>query len=132
MSEEQKLREAILRFVEGRDHVSFPELQQMLRVAQLPADGDQVLETAPNVVLWAGLSAPLAACLQTLLREKALVLEPTPLLVYLVDGAGLTFPLAKRPPRQGYAKPHWLPVVLRPTSAQKPKMQTRGGKGRKG
>ena len=33
---------------------------------------------------------------------------------YLVDGAVLQMPVAKRPPKGGYATPHWAPSCVRP------------------
>ena len=54
--------------------------------------------------------------------------QPCTVLSYLVDGAMLQMPLAKRPPKQGYATPHWAPACFRPIEHIAPKERQRYGR----
>lgn len=72
-----------------------------------------------NVVLWAGMSDALVAALQALRDENAINLVPCSSLVYVIDGALLQLPLAKRIPKRGYAEPHWAPCVLKSAHPRK-------------
>jgi hypothetical protein len=50
----------------------------------------------------------------TQLREDGLIVAmPSQMLTYLIDGMTLTFPVAKG--TRAYKKPHWAPVVWRPS-----------------
>lgn len=80
-----------------------------------------VLSTADeNIILDGGLSDDGFAVAGAILDDKRMTLQAlTPfevLVVYGFDGSRmLGLPLAARPPKGGYRKPHWLPslVVLR-------------------
>lgn len=99
-------------FVAERDHVSFVELEGHM-ASVMDARGELALEILPNVIVWSGMSAPLAELVRDLLNRHEIHAHPASALVYFVDGKALTLPLAKRLPRGGYTTPHWLPVVLR-------------------
>lgn len=46
--------------------------------------------------------------------DRRFELEPCHLLIYLMDGAQVnSWPIAQRPPKGGYKKPHWSPCVVR-------------------
>ena len=73
-----------------------------------------------NIILDAGLSDDGFAAAGAILDDKRMTLRAlTPfevLVVYGFDGSRmLALPLAARPPKGGYRKPHWLPslVVMR-------------------
>lgn len=104
----ERIADAILTLVtENGGGVSFAEIMQCVGE---PAKGDLALEIAPNVILWSGMSKDLVdAC--ALLRDK---IEPctASVIVYYIDGAALSLPIAKQLRKQGYKKPHWLPVVF--------------------
>lgn len=104
----------VVEFVRQRDHVSFAELTQQLADV-LPVKGRMAitLSNDPNFLFWAGASPEFADLLTGLLARKLLVPVPCAPLVYLIDGAMLNFPIAKRLPAGGYTTEHWCPVVLR-------------------
>jgi hypothetical protein len=108
---------AILDLVHRFPTMTFPELQGRLQAAGIPVSGDESLWTDKNIVLWTGMSKEMVAAIKELRQSKAIHLLPCPALNYVDDGAALDLPIAQRPPRNGYAKPHWAPVVFRPGPA---------------
>lgn len=67
-----------------------------------------------NIVWWAGLSEAAARAVEIAREEKMVGLDVVEPMVYLIDGGMLNIPLVKRPPPQGYKKPHWIPVIFIP------------------
>ena len=100
------------------DYVSLVEMLQMLK-PHMEVSGDTTicLATDSNVILWAGVSDGFAQVFDYMSDRGLVRLQGASLLTYLVDGGVSNLPLAKRLPKDGYKKPHWLPVVLRPGDA---------------
>ena len=67
-----------------------------------------------NVVFWAGMSEEVATAIDEAFAEGYIHPHGSDSLVYMMDGGMLKLPLAKRPPKGGYKKEHWAPVVFRP------------------
>lgn len=109
----EEMKEDLLGYVECYDWVSIAELTHRYD-DQAKGDYLWVTESDDNIVFYAGLSQKLLSALWELLREKKVHLHPASLLTYLVDGGMLKLPLARKPPRGGYKKLHWLPICLRP------------------
>jgi hypothetical protein len=97
--------------------VSFAELDQKVEGFR----GPLAMELVPNIFLWTSLSEEAADAIDALRAEGRITLEPACWLTYFMDRCVLSLPIAKRPTRRGYKKPHWLPVCLRPC----PKEMTR-------
>jgi hypothetical protein len=72
-------------------------------------DGEALL-AGENMVIWLGVSDVAIAAINKLKADGRVIAKPAPVLVYAIDGAMLTMPLAKQ--NRAYRKPHWLPVVL--------------------
>jgi hypothetical protein len=86
----------------------------MVEVSRLPgAEGEHQIESGErkNVILWQGLQKNLVDAICELLTERKVEVSTTSIIVYLVDGARLRLPIAKRGTRS-YKTPRWLPVVL--------------------
>lgn len=79
------------------------------------------------VVFWVNMSDTYIDHLAHLLDKKRLEMRPTASLVYMIDGSGvLSLPVLKRkPPKQGFKEPRWLPVVLVPGPAMSTEEQQR-------
>ncbi|WP_219413930.1 hypothetical protein [Pseudonocardia nigra] len=107
-------------YIRRNGHVSFPELQRYAESALgMTASGDYSLEAGPNLLLWLGMSQEFVDLIHGIQATRQFDLNPTSLLVYMVDGGVMDLPLAKRPPRTGYKTPHWAPTVLHPKAASK-------------
>jgi hypothetical protein len=108
----------LIEYVRRYRHVTFVEVTRFLAQRGVPVEGDLAIcgyrtadgQPDPNLILWAGVSQDVVNILDQAL--PALEYHSTDLLTYLCDGAALRFPIAKRPPRNGYVTPHWLPVAL--------------------
>ena len=109
----ESIRDRIVDFVGGRDWVSFPEIGEFLAEDGIDVKGDISLEIAPNLVVWAGMSHEFADLMRDALKSNRIYPHPSSSLTHLIDGGMLTLPVAKRLPKNGYKKPHWMPTVFR-------------------
>ncbi len=105
------LADAIEGLVLRRRNLTFVELQHWLG-PQSCGDSRLADSRDPNLVYWQGLAEPVVDALNLLIRERRIEIKSTDLLIYLFDGGALQLPIAKRPPRAGYVRPRWRPVVL--------------------
>lgn len=77
-------------------------------------EGDFYTQLRPNIVPWYGMSETLIACITEAVQSDLIHMKPCSPFVYAFDGEGLRFPIAKKLPKTGYKKLHWLPVVFNP------------------
>lgn len=110
MSSTEALTQACLDKVRSDRNVTFVELEAVLRAGGADPSGTFVLEAAPNLILWAGMSAQFGEVIEALRADTEM--SPASVLVYMHDGGSLGLPIAKNPPKGGYRKPHWVPAVL--------------------
>ena len=105
----------LITYVRTHDYVTYAEMPNVL-APFIPVEGDLAAEVSrvPNLVLWMGMSHAWVATLNELFAAGLLWREPCSTVCYLVDGAVLHLPLAKRPPPGGYATEHWAPSCVRP------------------
>ena len=107
-----------LAWIRAYNGVTFGELDRWLAERGVETEGDYRIEPLPNTILWAGISERYCEIFEQL--RPALKLQPMgemeTLMVHLSGGNyWLKLPIAKRPTRVGYTKPHWLPVYLKPS-----------------
>lgn len=98
----------------NRSGTSIVEIKNALEARGLDTEGEIAVETGrcPNLFVWAGMSQDFADVLKALLCDKRVTPSPTSSLVYMCDGQALTFPVAQKPPKNGYREPHWVPVCF--------------------
>jgi hypothetical protein len=101
------MQAAILAYVIGHPGTSFIEI---MRVVGDAGRGDQALcvKDDPNVILWAGMSSQLIEAINNLRTSGAVNMNPSSRMVYMIDGGGLRFPIAKQ--KRKYKTEHWHPV----------------------
>ena len=111
---------AAVDFISRRDWVSFVELQRFAAAdLGMEVSGEYVYETAPNAILWAGMSQEFAELVEALHDGDEVTFAAGEWLSYMVDGGALNLPLAKRAPRdpsRGYAQKRWIPTFFRPAA----------------
>jgi hypothetical protein len=105
------LAEEIEDYVLGMGNVTLVELERWLG-PQYCGTGMLVDTRDPNLVFWKGYSEAVIEAFNQLIREGRIEIKTARLLIYAMDGGALLLPIAKRPPREGYRRPHWLPVLL--------------------
>jgi len=98
----------ILEYLGRNGDASFANLMNMFGE---DAKGELALEILPNVFLWANMSRTLIDALAAV--KHLLEIKPTTVMVYFADGHNLSLPIANRIPKDGFSKPHWVPVVLK-------------------
>ena len=105
----QQLKEKILDHVMNRNHVSFAELMDF---PNFDGNKEWILTTpkASNLVLWTHMSNEAIDAIDELIEEKKIVMRPACKLTYLVDGAGLKYPIMKS--IRHYKTPRWMPVCF--------------------
>lgn len=130
MEVQKQLEQVIVDYVARVDWVSFAELPRGIantwkHEVPLPElEGDSAIrwgEDSLGIVVWTGLSVILSEAIIALLLAKTLHLHPSQVLTYMIDGACLTLPIAKRIPKEGYRDLHWLPCTLRVVPQAKPR-----------
>ncbi|MBX3389209.1 MAG: hypothetical protein KF691_07100 [Phycisphaeraceae bacterium] len=109
-----ELRQAILGYVNEHDHVTFAELQREFG-SRFNMRGEVGLapERLPTLLYWVGMSREFCAAVNDLTAKRGpLALALCSPMVYILDGATLTLPIATK--AHPYKSDHWLPVVIRP------------------
>jgi hypothetical protein len=91
--------------------VSFVEMQRECGPESQGELGLGMGVEGTNVYLWAGCSELFIDAFS--IARDSLDGTPTSLLIYLVDGQGLNWPLAMRVPKKGYKTPHWMPMSFK-------------------
>ncbi|MBF4514149.1 hypothetical protein ITJ66_16810 [Plantibacter sp. VKM Ac-2885] len=108
--------DAIVKYISAQGGVSIVEIARMLDEQGIPSKGDLRLHWPYEpVVIWDGASEGLLDVLRQLIADERIELNNTQPLVYIIDGAALTLPMAdiksverKHP----YKTARWLPVVF--------------------
>jgi hypothetical protein len=103
----REMADEILVYIRENGDASFANIMNLFGEE---ARGEWAKEVLPNVVLWAGMSRSLVDAINII--QPLTELKSCHPWAYLADGHLLRMPLAKRPTRKGYAKPHWLRVLL--------------------
>lgn len=110
-----ELRSKILERVRKHDHVSFAEIRTHFGGdGSLDGEFCLYLGDRPNTMLWVNMSEDFVSVMMDLLAKKEVHVVPSSLLVYMIDGAVPSMPMAKRPGKHDYPSPRWFCVVLRP------------------
>jgi hypothetical protein len=113
MTAEQMAEKILALVVEKRGGVSYVEIMNRIGEEAKGALASEVGAPNSNLFEWCGMSQALTDAMTLLLKDGKIERRPTSFLTYLVDGGGLTFPIAKRnPPAGGFKKPCWIPVVF--------------------
>lgn len=116
MTEEQ-LKKDVLEYIVSRKNVSFAELSRKFKIK-----GELTIELGTsNILIWANVSEEFYQVFKELDQENKIQMKPCSGVVYLVDGEALTLPQVVKPPKNGYKKMHWLPVILNPVCGELPK-----------
>lgn len=101
----------VLAYVRERPGCSFAELSRAIDGFRTsPGEGGYVVELAPNVAVWFDLTAEWCETMLGLLNDKRLVLRRCSVLLYALDGAVPSVPIAR--PNKTYKRIHWMPVVM--------------------
>jgi hypothetical protein len=109
--------EALWLLVQGYENVSVAELVRLLQQRGVETEGDWNIPIpespkASNVFIWFGLSREAADLILDLLYDERTQVEPSPPLVYLLDGLVPNVEIARS--ARHYKKPRWMPVVVSP------------------
>lgn len=107
----QEMANKILEAVQGYGPgASFVDI---VNVCGKEAQGDRVMTfpTRDNTVLWDGVSEMFIDAFN--LVKSQMAIAPSTVLLYAMDGTILDLPIAHRPGKTDYKKPHWYPVTFR-------------------
>ena len=108
--------EDVAELVEQKGHVSMVEI---MRLAGDWGEGNKDLQWQENLYLWVDMSDGLVEVMMEVQERKLIPPHPDEIrgqwpMSHFIDGGILNIPIAKRIPKGGYKKPHWLPVVFQP------------------
>jgi len=112
-----ELGKKLVAYVKRNDWVSFVDVEDQLQEQGVILGGDFSYQLADkNIVFWEGMSLEMLEVIESLLESKELFLHPAEqvnAISLLLYGGRLRLPVARRVPRTGYRKPHWLPAYFR-------------------
>ncbi|MCK2035674.1 hypothetical protein KZC51_05950 [Microbacterium sp. SSW1-49] len=108
--------EAVVQHIITTQGVTVVEVKRMLAAQGVEVEGDLMLywPYAP-VAIWAGASDELQEVLGRLIQDDRVEITNTQNLVYMIDGEGLTLPLANINSvlrQHPYKSDRWLPIVF--------------------
>lgn len=105
--------------VEKQDYVTFVELMNIIDGCGVPTEGQQAITLGgrPNTLLWAGMSQEAVDIVYDIVKQTDQA--GASVLMYMVDGGMLNFPVVKRFREKDYVKERWLPVCFRPKGSIK-------------
>lgn len=108
------IRHEIIEKICRDDHVSFVEIERIFEKGGFNYRGDKVIHhnEYPHLIIWAGWNDAAVKIIEGILNREAICMQNTYYLIYLVDGGGLSIPVAKS--IRNYKKDRWLPIVFRP------------------
>jgi hypothetical protein len=95
----------VAEYVCRRRGVSVVELRR-----EFNAKGNWNHEVCPNIFDMIGITKELGEAVEQAVRANRISVNPSHLLVYLMDGEVPSLPIAKRITTKGKSKPHWFPV----------------------
>lgn len=107
-----EMKEIVLDYINKNDSVSYAELQWLFEQNGYDYKGDLLScsDQCEHVIFWSGWNEDTYNMMNELIHEGLIHREPTVFFTYLVDGAGLTYPLVKKTIQ--YKTDHWLPIVF--------------------
>ncbi len=114
-----ELKQVIMNYIERNAGTTFAELERLFERYGYDYIGDHEYTAAddPNHIYWLGWSSEYFSIMRELRQDGYIVMKPASTLIYMIDGKGLTFPVAKTERRK--KNPHWLPVSFSITSKAK-------------
>ncbi|WP_455920506.1 hypothetical protein [Priestia megaterium] len=110
----EQIKEAVMKVMNEKTGVSFVEFEWELERQEIPYKGTYSLciPTNPNVMMWSNMSNDYSEAVKELIfDDRQIKPEQAPLMVYLMDGRALSYPLAKKL-GYPYKSERWLPVVF--------------------
>ena len=113
MLKEGQVRAALLEYVSGQNEVTFSQLQQDFGGhMQVEGEFGLALRSDPNIVLWIGMDAALAAPLGKLVSDRKVYLQPVGADTYRDVVGKMKLPKLPGLPDSRMSRPCWLPVSL--------------------
>ena len=110
---EGQVRAALLEYVSGQGEVTFSQLQQDF-ASHMEVEGEfgLALRSDPNIVVWIGMDAAVAAPLGKLVSDRKVYLQPVRADAYSDVVGKIKLPKLPGLPDSRMSRPCWLPVSL--------------------
>lgn len=107
------VKKAVLEYIKDHPGTSYVNIESLFDELGFEWKGDYMstLPGYPSVVLWGGWNQEALAVISDLLNEKLIERVATHIVVYMVDGKGLTLPIART--LRHYKTPRWMPIVYK-------------------
>jgi SpoVK/Ycf46/Vps4 family AAA+-type ATPase len=114
LAEHGQLNAAVIEYLRRCEEAPFPTLQEDFSPF-LETSGEQglALRADPNVVLWSGMSQPLAELLSSLISQRRIYIHQTPAETYKALGKGVKLPLLEKLDEQKQPRPVWMPAAFK-------------------
>lgn len=119
----------MLEYIRNNGDVSYAEIERVFEQNGYDYTGNvgAYSETKNNVIFWAGWSETAFRILADLLKSNQIERVPCELLIYLIDGKCLDFPVLHS--YSDLRAVHWLPCVFRAANSERtPRNEQRANK----
>lgn len=110
----EEIKNIILDYVRKNNNVSFVEIEELFEKSDFSYKGEYSLNNIggyENIIIWVGWNKEAISLINELMKEKKVYTTTCNVLVYLIDGKYLGYPIAKR--LYNYKKVHWAPTVIK-------------------
>lgn len=108
----EEMKTIVLKYIRRHNGVSYAELERVFEQHGFSYSGslEAYSDSSPHVVFWSGWNKQTFEIISELLREKRIERTPCTVLVYLIDGKGMTYPVLSDV--SDLRSVHWLPCVF--------------------
>ncbi|HCV6748720.1 TPA: pathogenicity island protein [Staphylococcus aureus] len=106
-----RMKQIILEYIKRHEGTSFVEIEQLFEDNHFNYKGNGAYSSGQhqNVIFWSGWNKPAFTIIAELKRDGFIEMDVCPPIVYLVDGKGLSLPIARS---KNIKTDHWLPVAF--------------------
>lgn len=106
---EGELCEQVFQRIKMHEGVTFAELEKTFP-EEFKGDYCLSLPGYDTMVMWINMSEAMTDAIAYLIRSKLVTVSSTSHMTYLIDGAFLKMPIARK--AYNYKDPHWVPVTF--------------------
>lgn len=107
-----KIKEIVFNYIKEHRGTSFVNLERLFEKVGYDYKGDFGFNFSkfPNIVFWTGWNTEAIEIIQELMGEELIAMDSCSIIVYMIDGKLLGYPIAKQ--LRNYKSLHWAPITF--------------------
>lgn len=106
------MEDILLNYIIKKGNVSFVEIEELFEDHSFNYKGEYALmyRKCKGIIIWNGWNNEAIDLISNLMQHKEIELDPCSIMIYLIDGQALKYPLVKS--FRSYKEDHWIPMVI--------------------